>query len=101
MRMVYSFLLSSGVPERPPPDRQETGKPGMRDGSLIGPCAIFLTVFGQEFLIPAVRFGRGTNVAQNIPARRTLYLWVPECSSYSSMRSANSTLNVGHDERPW
>src|SRR6266540_173620 len=53
-------------PERPPPDPQKMRKPGVRDGALIGPCAIFLTVLGQKLLISAVRFGRGTNVTQNI-----------------------------------
>src|SRR4051812_41275787 len=52
--------------ERPLPDRQETGKPGMRDGALIGPRAIFLALFRQQFLIPAVGFGRGANVPQYV-----------------------------------
>src|SRR5258705_5021203 len=52
-------------PECPPPDRQKTRKPGVSDGALIGPCAIFLPLFGQELLISAVRFGRSTNVGQN------------------------------------
>ena len=50
----------------PPPDRQKTRKPGVSDGALIGPCAILQTLFGKEFLISAVRFGRGTNVGQDI-----------------------------------
>src|SRR6266508_921177 len=35
-----------------------------------------------------------------ISCAQDLYLSVSECSSYSSIRSANSTLNVGQDERP-
>src|SRR5689334_5871453 len=52
--------------ECPPPDRQKTRKPGVSDRALIGPGAILLTLFGQELLISAVRFGRGTDVSQNI-----------------------------------
>jgi len=38
----------------------------MRDGALIGPRAVFEAFFRKQFLISAVRFGRGTNVAQDI-----------------------------------
>src|SRR3954468_19418908 len=52
--------------ERPLPNRQETGKPGVRDGSLIGPRAVLEARFRQQLLIPAVRYGCGTNVPQYV-----------------------------------
>jgi hypothetical protein len=50
--------------ECPSPDRKETRKPGVRDRSAIGPCPVFETCFGQEFLISAMRLGGGSNVVQ-------------------------------------
>src|SRR4051794_636887 len=56
----------------PLPDRQETGKPGVRDGSLIGPRAVFEAFFRQQFLISAVRFGGGTDVPQYVASAGTV-----------------------------
>src|SRR5439155_20203299 len=56
----------------PPPDRQETRKPGVRDSSLIGPRAVFETFFRQEFLVSTVRFGRGTDVPQYLAGAGTV-----------------------------
>ena len=54
-------------PECPFPDREETRKPGVSDGSPIGPRTIFEAFIRQELLITAMQFGCGTNVAQDIP----------------------------------
>ena len=38
----------------------------MRDGALIGPGSIFEAFFRYQFLISAVGFGRGANIAQYV-----------------------------------
>src|SRR4051794_26504654 len=50
---------------RPPPDGEETRKPGVGHGALVGPGAIFQALFRDQFLIAAVDFSRGANVLQN------------------------------------
>src|SRR3954454_21703164 len=50
---------------RPPPDGEETRKPGVGYGALVGPGAIFQALLRDQFLIAAVDFGRGANVLQN------------------------------------
>src|SRR5260370_40751690 len=56
--------------ECPSPDRKETRKPGVRNRSPIGPCPVFETCFGQQFLISAMRLGGGSNVVQYFPGPR-------------------------------
>ena len=63
----YGLAPEQRRPERAPPDRQETRKPGMGDGALIGPGAVFEALFGDQLLISAVGFGHGADVAQYIP----------------------------------
>src|SRR3954451_19670740 len=57
---------------RPPPDGEETRKPGVGHGALVGPGAIFQALLRDQFLIPAVDFGRGANVLQNSLGARTV-----------------------------
>src|SRR5882672_1465256 len=63
---IFGLAPQQRRPERPPPDGEETRKPGVRDGALIGPGTIFEAFFGYQFLISAVGFGHGTDVAQYI-----------------------------------
>lgn len=46
----------------------------MRNRSPIGPCPVFETFFGQQFLISAMRLGRGSNVVQYFSGMRAVGL---------------------------
>src|ERR1700737_1673226 len=58
--------------ECPSPDRKETRKPRVRNRSAIGPCPVFETCFGQQFLISAMRLGGGSNVVQYFSGMRPI-----------------------------